>query len=365
MEKRARIAAKAVAIAVVLIIVYALLPVINGLIENPPGAAYMEFPKKVSFEFERVVDITAGTFTVNFTIPGNSTFQSVVVQDLSGYPKSVHHDYNKTWWSYTLAGSAEIKLEYSGETTLKVWDIKESDGVNAIPQSIKNQYNHAEYIDLGDGNRKYVINPGPFKNITLQVTKDKPTVLEKLRAIYDVIIKNFKYQTQRSGLPRTAVETWNSGEGDCDELSFVFVSMARSIGIPAWVEYGMIYVGNTWSGHAWVRTVVPHDGKVDEVNIDVTMEVGRTDLGRGFLIRDPYRITEWIDDGNSEHLSSYYTFIVYTTPPNLQYQENVNVIKMDEQGKERIYVGGTLPPWLMLLIIVIVIAAVIIVIVRW
>ncbi len=365
MEKRARIAVKAVAIIIVLLVAYALLPVINGIVENPPGAAYIVFPEKVSFEFERFVNVSAGTFTINFTIPGNSSFQTVTVVDESHYPKSVHHDYNKTWWSYSLSCCAEIKLRYRGEARLQVWKIENSEGVDAIPQSLKNQYNHAEYIDLGDGERKYVINPEPFRNVTLEATKDKPTVLGKLRAIYDLIVKNFRYQTQRKGLPRTAVETWNSGEGDCDELSFVFVSMARSIGIPAWVEYGQLYDGSRWGGHAWVRTVIPHDGKVEQVNIDVTVEVGREDLGRGFLIRDPYRFTEWIDDGNSEHLSSYYTYITYTTPPQFHYDESVKVIRMDEVGTERIPVGGTIPSWLMLLIVVLIIAVVIAIIARW
>ncbi len=365
MEKKAKIAIKVIAVIVVLLIAYLMLPYIMGVVENPPGSTIIVLPKKINFEFERIVDISAGSFTVNFTIPENNTFQHIVVNDLSNEIKTVHHAYNKTWWSYSSVGSARYILRYNGTTFLKVWNIKNSEDASSIPESLKRQYNHAEFIDVGDGTRKVVIDPAPFRSVTLNITSAKHGVVNKLRAIYDVIVKNFKYKTERNGMPRSAVETWNSGSGDCDELSFVFVSMARSIGIPAWMEYGLLYDGHTWVGHAWVRSVIPHDGSVEEVNIDVTMEVGREDLGRGFLIRDPYRITLWVEDGNSKHLSAYYRYITYTTPPPLDYNEEVKVIYLKESDNVTVPVGETIPSWLMLLIVLLIIMVVIVIIIRW
>ncbi len=364
MEKRARIIAKAIAIAVVLIVVYVFLPSISSLIENPPGATYMILPQKVEFQFERIIDISARTYTINLTIPSNSPYQKLSVEDMSSYPKSVNNGYNRTWWSYSLSGASQIRIKYTGTTYTKVWHIKTSDGVDKIPQSLKEQYNHREYLE-SSGTLSYVIDPEPFKEITSNITKGDSSVVGKLRDIYDFMVENFHYKAERTGAPNTAVQTWNAREGDCDELSFVFVSMARSIGIPAWVEYGFLYDGSTWGQHAWVGTVVPHDGKLDYVNIDVTAEVGRKDLGRGFLIRDPFRITEWVEDGNSKHLSSYYNFLTYTSPPDLTYHESINVLQMNEEGQEKVFVGNGIPSWLMFLIFLVIILVVIVIIIRW
>ena len=372
MERNKRIIAKTIAIVAVLLVVYIFLPMISSLIYHPPGSMYMVLPKKVKFEFERVINISARTVMLNITLPQNSEYQKVVMSSISSVTPTKHESYNRTWLTYKFKGSAHIVLKYNGTTIMKKWYIENSDDTKAIPQNLKDQYDHDEYLlRYNDTTKKYqkvyVISPSAFekKKIGEQITSGKHSVVEKLRAIYDVIVQNFRYKTERSGLPHTAVETWNDREGDCDELSFVFVSLARSVGIPAWVEYGWLYNGHGWEQHAWVRTVVPHDGKLEYVNIDVTVEVGRKDYGMGFMIRDPYRFTEWCDDGNSEHLSAYYNFIHYTTPPSFNYDESVKTIKIIELDKENVYVGGQTPSWLMIIIFTAIIGAVIAIIIRW
>ncbi len=367
MERKSRIVAKAIAIALVLIVVYIFLPVINGIIENPPGENYIIIPKKMEFEFDRTVVISARSFSINFTIPGNNTYQKVSVYDLTnGVNKEIHHEYNRTWWTYSKIGSGEIKIRYVGVTEAKVWHIHDPKNISAIPEYLKKEYNHREYLIGQNGEKRYVIDPdySKIKETTSKLVKGKNNVEDELRVIYDFIVQNFHYVTERSGEPKTAPETWNSREGDCDELSFVFVSMARSVGIPAWVEYGLLYNGHTWSEHAWVGAPVPYTGGLAKVNIDVTAEVGRKDLGRGFLVRDPFRITEWIEDGNSKHLNAYYDYITYTSPPSLSYSEGFSVIKSDYIGEERVYVGETIPSWLMELLFIIIILVVIAIIIR-
>ncbi len=365
-KRKKKFVKKLIALGVFFVIILMLLPTLTSLVENPPAMAYIRLPEKYIFEFERTIAISAiGTYTLNITIPQNNTFQKVYVSDLSAIPKTVNKDYNRTWWSYTSSGSTTVTLHYSGETYLKVWDISDSLDVDAIPQNLKTQYDHSEYILDSNGDKIWVIQPELFKNIALNITKGKENVVEKLRAIYDVIVNNFVYEKEKSGIPKTAVQTWNDKSGDCDELSFVFVSLARSIGIPAWVEYGLLYTSGAWGGHAWVGTVVPTKNGIVRVNIDLTTEVGDQDLGRGFLIRNPNRLTEWCDDGNSQHLSSYYKFI-YGAYRNLNYNEEVKIIKMQGEDYKTIPLEDTqIPQWVMVLIIGIIIIAVVAAIVKW
>ncbi len=365
MERRKkRIIIKSVAIVIFLVLLYILLPYIQGFIENPPGTAYIPLPKNMSFEFERDIKIDAfGNYVINITIPTNTSFQSVFVGDESHKSKTIINDYNRTWWSYSLSGSSYLKIIYKGKTELKVWDIKNSLDVDNIPLNLKKEYNHDEYIKDEHG-KSWVIQPSEFKSIGESITKGKGNVVDKLRAIYDYMVKNFRYISEKNGAPKTAVQTWNDGEGDCDELSFVFVSIARSIGIPSWVEYGLLYTGDTWGAHAWVGAVVPTKTTLYYVNIDVTAEVGKGDYGRGFLIRDPYTLREWRDDGNSKHLSSYYQ-LIYGHYTRMDYVENFKIIKIDEGKKEMIPVGNGIPSWLMILIITIIILAIFIAIIRF
>ncbi len=367
---KGRIAAKVLLTVMLIVIIYISLPSINNLINNPPSVVNYSVPERMNFTFERTISIQAiGTYTLNITIPTNNTLQSVYVKDESGYSKDIVRIYNRTVWSYDLQNDAEVKIVYEGTTYAKVWRINNSLDVDAIPQDLKDQYNHREYIRAYNFTSHqyeniYVIDPAPFRDLTEKLTENDTNVVEKLRTIYNVIVDNFQYNSERSGLPRTAVQTWEARNGDCDELSFVFVSMARSIGIPAWIEYGPLYTGNSWVSHGWVGTVVPTPQGVEMVTIDLTIEVGGENFGRGFLIKPPDRLLEWRDDGNSEHLTSYYTFI-RGNYRDLQVTQSVKIIKAEKSGI--IVISSEehqIPSWLMLLLIIIITVAVIVIIIK-
>ena len=372
MEKgKGKIIAKVIAVVIFLLILYAFMPYITGIIENPPSLTNYKITSGVEFEFEREINIKAvGTYTLNLTVPTNSSFQHLVVMDNSNLSKEIVHAFNRTIWKYDLKDSTNITLIYRGNLSAKVWNIENSLDVDAIPADLKKQYNHNESIRTYDEKNhtyvdKVVIQPYTFRHVTERLTKNDTNVVEKLRTIYDVIVSNFRYKPQKSGIPRSAVETWNSKDGDCDELSFVFVSMARSIGIPARVEYGLVYVQNSWGHHAWISAPIPTTKGVIWANIDVSVEVGGEDIGRGFLIRDADRITEWLEDGNSRHLTEYYLFIkgYYSS---LHYSEDVKIIKMEKSGEITIPVKeAQLPQWLMIFIVVIIIVAIFVIIIRF
>ncbi len=65
--------------------------------------------------------------------------------------------------------------------------------------------------------------------------------IEKARAIYDFLNQNrdgavFAYDEKAirgEGFARRAVETWAEKKGDCDEMAYLFVAMARAAGLEA------------------------------------------------------------------------------------------------------------------------------------
>jgi hypothetical protein len=52
------------------------------------------------------------------------------------------------------------------------------------------------------------------------------------------------------GVP-DALTTFNRGEGDCNEHTFLFVAMARALGIPSRPVAGVAYMGGRFYYHAW------------------------------------------------------------------------------------------------------------------
>lgn len=124
--------------------------------------------------------------------------------------------------------------------------------------------------------------PGPDKKIQLPVTKpelaaflkptaeitsDNPMVTSQAREIAgddrdawsvaqklgDWTYKNLEWKSvARAG----AAQTLATREADCSEFSQLYVSMARSLGLPARIVSGLAYSGNSFGGHAWVEVWV-------------------------------------------------------------------------------------------------------------
>ena len=114
-----------------------------------------------------------------------------------------------------------------------------------------------------------VTNPelATFLKATGEITSDDKNVIEQARQIAgedrdawsvarklaDWTHKNLEWKSvARAG----AAETLATREADCSEFSQLYVSMARSLGLPARIVSGLAYSGNSFGGHAWVEVWV-------------------------------------------------------------------------------------------------------------
>ncbi|HEY6805669.1 MAG TPA: tetratricopeptide repeat protein [Pyrinomonadaceae bacterium] len=77
--------------------------------------------------------------------------------------------------------------------------------------------------------------------------KDAWSVARKLS---EWIHKNLEWRLTAEANPSQTLAT---READCSEFSQLFVSMARSLGLPARMVSGIAYGGNSFGGHAWVE----------------------------------------------------------------------------------------------------------------
>ncbi len=342
-------AIKGIAVAIVVIIaltaVYYIAEdtnLLNG-VGNITTTSY-QMPSELSTQFSRNLSFTSDmAFTFYFTPTVTNSLQrsSISISHSPNVNGTSRNSQNRTYWQMQInPGSSYINITYNVSSYGKTWqNLNNSTGVpSQIPSYLKTEYDHAEYFNYSSTNLE-VINPSFFTKLTLNLTKNETTVVGKLDAIYNYIVQNYRYNISYNlgNVPLSAQQVYQQREGDCEELSYLFESMSRSIGIPAWTQYGLLIQetnGQASLGeHAWVQTYIPSSsGNGTYVNIDLTVEVGGKDLGRGFLVKYPFSLVEWTDNGNSSAMVFFHTELETPSGINLSQQEIDYIHSFNQSG---------------------------------
>ena len=138
------------------------------------------------------------------------------------------------------------------------------------------------------------------------ITRGSSNVYTIMKSIFDYMRDEFVYDENSPGIPKSCEQTMADAQGDCDDQSILYISMLRSLGIPAWLEFGPLYDSNAgdWGGHAWAEVYIPlASGGGQEVTIDI--------VNGEFLVRNCNRFEEWKSDGVSQHLEEYYYLLTH------------------------------------------------------
>lgn len=260
--------------------------------------------------------------------PGGGYVQDMTLTDPDPTPLD-EYKYGGHWmvWESSDSRGRTFVIEYGFEVRAAVWDIDsdESADVGEIPQDVVDRHCGVEWQ----------INPTEpeIEELANDLTRLEDNVRDKLRAIYDYMVENFEYQTGGDGTPKYCTETLQSRTGDCDDQSMLFCSLARAAGIPAWMEFGVLYDRgqDVWGGHAWVKAYVPlAAGGGGAVCIDV--------VNREFLIRPCNRFSDWESDGDGAHMEDYYNTLSYSSHSQVQLDYSESYVGTYEPS------GGTISP---------------------
>lgn len=120
----------------------------------------------------------------------------------------------------------------------------------------------AEYLAAD----KLVPITGQPAELAAQVTVGKASQLEKSRAIYQYVLDNMSYDKSGTGWGRGDVlYACSAKKGNCTDFHSLFISMARSQGIPARFEIGFPLPRDKHSGeiagyHCWAEFFNPQNG---------------------------------------------------------------------------------------------------------
>ena len=127
---------------------------------------------------------------------------------------------------------------------------------------------------------------GEIKKLADSITKGKPTVLAKARAIYDWTCENMYRDPATRGCGKGDVcELLKKPGGKCTDISSVYIALARAAGVPAREVFG-VRLGKkpqedvtTWQ-HCWVEFFLPGFGwvPVDPADVRKAMLVEKLEL---------------------------------------------------------------------------------------
>jgi hypothetical protein len=218
-------------------------------------------------------------------------------------------------WDLKGVSKASVDVLYDFEARAAKWTIPPSDAgtVEEISPGAKARYitNPAQGREWLGSDGRYKIEPlNPVLAAKAQELARPLTSAEgKARVIYTYITWNFRLtKGDTGGEPTGAFSTYEREAGDCDEISFLYVSMLRAIGIPAWPEFGLLYdeVQARWTMHAWVGMVLSKKGGGDAV-VSADLVTGH------WLFRPADRMTYWVGDGVESHMLDYYHMMWYQT----------------------------------------------------
>jgi len=154
-------------------------------------------------------------------------------------------------------------------------NLDEAEGTESIPDDLILKYTSPSETFTSDNEE--------IKSLSNSIVEGKETVLEKTLALLEYIMEeteyiNFEY-------PLYPNQTLSGGQGDCDDQSILLISMLRSLGIPAYLQVGIVILPNidesgaNWNGHltnnqdgvgwhGWAMAYIPPWGWVP---VDLTL----------------------------------------------------------------------------------------------
>jgi len=151
------------------------------------------------------------------------------------------------------------KLE-AGDTAVAVLTFEIEKGFPAEPEDTKD---YLEAKTTATQLRKYLL-PSPYiesqdrriQSIATEVSAGHETQWAKVSAIYDWVRENIRYKFDTK--IKTSVAAIDDGEGDCEELTSVFIALCRASNIPAravWVPghcYPEFYLEDKEGNGHWI-----------------------------------------------------------------------------------------------------------------
>lgn len=323
-----------------LTIVLLIVPIFSGCIDSflDFPTTYEAHPTKISYTIRYGYNVTC-TGTGKYTV----TYDCDIPEVLQGIP-SYHPLYaqgfkvvplvNNSFLSWNISGDDETTFELGITATVVaesflVSDLNGADAVavqeiSTLYSIIANKYlqeqsnGSALLIDPADANIKTIA-----QNVVDEAETDNSFILAKELFLW--LKENTEYKThKRDGSVQPATVTLQKKTGDCDDLSFLYISLCRAAGVPArfirgyllseeesgdillatphaWTE---VFVGGSMANTGWIPVECACD--CDDVTINVNQNFG---------VENAFHLRLFVDDGSNESMNVSLSGILFSYGP--------------------------------------------------
>lgn len=227
-------------------------------------------------------------------------------------------------WNINSNVNKEYDLGITASVRLASYNVVDLNGANAlsisdINSSLVDQYCQAQssdgttYIDPNDPNIKAKANEilnNAGTNNSFLVAKVLFIWLKEQTAYIIHLTNN---SVQPSG------DTFLCKTGDCDDLSFLYISLCKSVGIPARFIRGFIVEEDSATPHAWAEVYVGgeigNSGWIPVECAGVSLNA-ETEVNQNFAIESADHLRLFMDDGSNESLNISLSGLSYVTYGN-------------------------------------------------
>ncbi|RJQ17135.1 transglutaminase domain-containing protein [Candidatus Woesearchaeota archaeon] len=236
--------------------------------------------------------------TMEIEEKASKSFTDYVHANLSYFPRN---DYRQQVKSLTTIPAAEqeetINFIWNNPPKSIMFTVESSIATNAEFKQVKQKTafpinnldgNFAPYLEEGE-----IIDSDPdITNLAASLAEGKDDLYSVVFALADWTNTNIEYNLSTSNVAASKKASWvlKNRQGVCDELTSLFISMNRALGIPARFVSGIAYTnvasfGEPWGAHGWAEVYFPNVGWVP---FDVTYgQYGYVDAGHIKLRESP------------------------------------------------------------------------------
>lgn len=301
------------------------------------GVTYGEHPTKVQYtlRFGYTVNCSGlGEYEINYDcdipelIKGTLSYKLLYNSD---YVQTPLANNNIIRWNISGSDDNNYRLGIVANATAQSFLVSDLNGENALTlQEIQTLYPAlvTQYCqDQIDSGTTYIESNNTIIKSSAQAVLDQVDSNNSFlvaKGLFEWLKQNTNYQTHiDDNSVQPAMTTYQLKTGDCDDLSFLYISLCRTVGIPARFIRGFIVDENEAVAHAWVEVFVGgnigNDGWVP-VECACTSDNMDAQIYQNFAIEDVGHLRLFTDDGSTESLNAS------LSGPRIKYDAGVDVV---------------------------------------
>ena len=321
------------AIAASLILVFTILATVGCLdvITGDGSTTYESHPTKISFTISygyNIICTGVGDYEIKYDcdMPEviNGQIISTVIQN-DEYEDKTLATYNTVKsWDINSDASKSYNLGITASVVSESFLVSDLNGANALSmQEINDQHSNLirQYCQVQSNGTIAYIDPNDpdIINIALNIYNNAGSVNSFIIAkeLFKWLKQNTNYQTHANvNEVQPAGVTLNLKTGDCDDLSYLYMSLCRSVGIPARFIRGFLIEEDEATPHAWVEIFVGGGiGKNGWIPIEcagVSNNID-TEINQNFGVESAGHLRLFTDDGSNESLNISLAGLSYVT----------------------------------------------------